>query len=459
MTNVVIDNSTLTAVERVLGYIPLDKNYDLSGDLAAFESYLCALVFYDQPIRIDDYKPEFSKVRAKNFAELGSVKFEDDSYEVLLSEAREITSNIHLKIHGGDLEDNIIGQFLKDIDLHVCPAWHMQSSDFYLRIRLLADETGVAVQKYSPLMSAIFDQLSENKNAGKKPNWAKTLIGSDGKEVREKIGKGHDGSRKIGSDIHAFSAGLNWLALRSVFYALVSEHLQATVICHPIRNDFLARFYVSQLGAVHPDQRKAVISYFQATARELIDQSNELLGGSAFKLHAPLISAWATLSAGSPRKALEHVLDVRYSPEAIAMRARMRDIEQLQTGGDIEPARKNAATLFRDFQFATEAFFRKFGKKGDDPFSISANILGMSGSFKLVPALQKAASLLPHRARSTALLRNITLDLIQSPSLGNVSNMLRSDANITSDEIESVYHPKFEKPRFRYARSYWKEPM
>lgn len=63
MTNAVIDNSSLTAVERVLGYIPVDKNYDLSGDLSAFETYLTGLLLYDQPVRIDDYKPEFSKTR------------------------------------------------------------------------------------------------------------------------------------------------------------------------------------------------------------------------------------------------------------------------------------------------------------------------------------------------------------------------------------------------------------
>lgn len=42
MTNAIIDNSTLNAVERVLGYIPLDLNYDVSGDLSAFDSYLHA---------------------------------------------------------------------------------------------------------------------------------------------------------------------------------------------------------------------------------------------------------------------------------------------------------------------------------------------------------------------------------------------------------------------------------
>lgn len=459
MTNAIVDNSTLTSVERVLGHIPVDRNYDLSGDLSAFEAYLSSLLFYDQPVRIDDYKPEFAHARADHFPEIGTVKFESGSYEALLQQARELTSDIFLRIHGGDLGDDIIGRFLRDLDLHVCPAWHMQSSDFYLRIRLLADEAGTSVDKYSPLMSAIFAQLNETKSAGRKPNWSKELVASTGEPIRNREGKPHERSYRIGSDIQAFSAGLNWLALRSVFYALVSEHLEASAICHPIRNDFLAEYYVSELGANRPDQRDAVLSYFRATALEIVNRSNEVLGGRSFKVQTPLISAWATLVGGSPTKAREHVLQTRYSPEAIALRARMRDIEALHQADDVVAARAKAATLFRDFQNSVSGYFQKFGAKGEDPLGLSANVISMSGSFKVIPALQKLGSLLPARAKSVALLRNITLDLLQSPQLGRVSDMLRSDAKIGSNEIESVYRPKLEKPRFRYSRSDWKEPM
>lgn len=180
MTNAIIDNSTLTAVDRVIGNIPVRPEYDLSGDLAAFDSYLAALLFYDNPVRVDDYKPEHAENRAKNFPELGTVKFESASYSDFDVLAKDISAAGTLKIQAGDVELNELGQFLEDIDLHVCPAWVMQSSDFFLRIRLLSDAAGSEVKKYTPLMSAIFDQLSENKNSGQKPDWRKTLLNSKG---------------------------------------------------------------------------------------------------------------------------------------------------------------------------------------------------------------------------------------------------------------------------------------
>lgn len=459
MTNAIIDNSTLTAVERVIGTIPVHNGYDISGDLSAFEQYLSALIFYDQPVRIDDYKEEFSQSRAKNFTEIGAVTFENESYDDFLTFAQQKVEDIYLSINGGDIEQNDIGKFLNDLDLHVCPAWQMQSSDFFLRIRLLSDKTGAQIEKYSPLMSAIFDQMSEIKNGKSQPNWKKNLVASDGKPIKNIEGDKKNPSYTIGRDVNAFSAGLNWIAFRSVFYSIVSEKLEGVAVCHPIRSDFLARFYSERLNSIEPDQRAAILEYFRNTTLDGIDRSNALLGGPAFKLEAPLISAWATLKAGSPKEARNFVNDIRYSPEAVALRARLRDVEMLISEDQMAEARKNSVAIFKDYQIAANELFKKYSAKGEDPFGISANFLTLTGSFKLAPVSDKIASLLPKRRRSMTLLRNITLDLLQSSQLGKVSDLLRSSRSIEGEKWDGPTAPKIDHPKFKYARSDWKKPM
>jgi hypothetical protein len=352
--------------------------------------------------------------------------------------------------------DGQISDFLRDLDLFVCPAWHMQSSDFFLRIRLLSSDDR-ASEKYTPLMSAIFDQLSEGNRVGAKPDWRSELKSSNGELIKNTDGpKGS--SRKIGSDINAFAASLNWLALRSTFYALVSEHLSATAVVHPIRCDYLAQFYTKRLNNSRPDQRAAVLKYFKATATDVLKGANEILDGSVIKIQAPLISAWAASVAGGPRRARAHVLDTRNSPEALSLRARLRDIEDLHQEGNVDYARRLSAGLFRDFQSAVGSYFRKYGRGQDDPFGTSVNLLSMSGSFKALPLLDKMKSLLPERRKSVALLRNITLDLLQSPRLGQVADILRSDVQYLDDQ-RAAYNPRVEHPRFKYSRSNWKHPM
>lgn len=459
MTNAIIDNSTLSAVERVVGKVPIKPNYDLTGDLAAFDSYLAALLFYDNPVRIDDYKPEFAQARAQNFPELGTVEFEASSYKDFDDAAREISSAGTLSIQAGDVEENELGQFLRDLDLHVCPAWVMQSSDFFLRIRLLSDASGAQIEKYTPLMSAIFDQLSENKNSGKKPDWRKTLLDASGNPIRETAGTKTKGAHSIGGDLHAFAAGLNWLAQRSVFYALAAESLDGAAVCHPIRNDYLARFFSDRLMQCGPDQRKAIMAEFQAKSLEVIDASNTLLGGSGFKLASPVVSAWATLKSGSPREAVNFVNEIRFSAEAIALRARLRDLEALVKSEDAKEARIRAAGLFKDLQVNMNELFRKYAARGEDPYGISVNLMTLTGSFRASGVLDKIASLLPARRKSMALLRNITLDVLQNPALGSLSDKLRSDRLVEGDSWDAVYQPKIDKPRFRYSRPYWKKPM
>lgn len=198
---------------------------------------------------------------------------------------------------------------------------------------------------------------------------------------------------------------------------------------------------------------------FQSKSADVVNASNALLGGNGFRLSSPVISAWATLKAGSPREAVAFVNDVRFSAEATALRARLRDLEALVKSDNADQARVGAVKLFEDLQVSMEGLFRKYANKGDDPYGISVNLITLTGSFKASGTLAKLSSLLPERRKSMALLRNITLDILQNPSLGRLSDMLRSNRRVEGDPWDAVYEPKLDKPRFRYSRPYWKKPM
>ena len=83
----------------------------------------------------------------------------------------------------------------------------------------------------------------------------------------------------------------------------------------------------------------------------------------------------------------------------------------------------------------------------------------MSGSFKLSAVKDRVSSMFPNRSKSLALLRNISRDLLQSPSLGHVSDLLRSSRQIEGDEWDVGYSPKVDPIRFRHVRASWKKPM
>lgn len=58
-----IDNSTLTAVQRLTGKIPVYNRYSLDGDILAFEMLIQTILFFDDIYYVDDYKEKFRAER------------------------------------------------------------------------------------------------------------------------------------------------------------------------------------------------------------------------------------------------------------------------------------------------------------------------------------------------------------------------------------------------------------
>ena len=59
-----VDNATLTAIQRLLGQIPVKNTYTIDGDILAMESLLQAILFYDEVVFLDDYKEQHRASRA-----------------------------------------------------------------------------------------------------------------------------------------------------------------------------------------------------------------------------------------------------------------------------------------------------------------------------------------------------------------------------------------------------------
>lgn len=67
MASALIDNATLTAVQRIIGQAPSRSKDSVDVDLAAFENYIQARLFYDDLVVIDDYLPRHREGRRATF--------------------------------------------------------------------------------------------------------------------------------------------------------------------------------------------------------------------------------------------------------------------------------------------------------------------------------------------------------------------------------------------------------
>ncbi len=72
----IIDNSTLTAVQRLMGQIDVKNYYCLDGDILALETLIQAILFNDELYFVDDYKEKYRDDRNKTFSFLYTLSFE-----------------------------------------------------------------------------------------------------------------------------------------------------------------------------------------------------------------------------------------------------------------------------------------------------------------------------------------------------------------------------------------------
>src|ERR1700677_3749964 len=153
-----IDNATLTAAQRLLGGIKVKNPYNIDGDIAAFETLVQALLFFDEICCIDDYKEEFRRQRQQQFSFIRFLSKEEINYTSLMESARNETEDFTLRVAGHEIDNSEVRTFFDMLKVHLVFNWQMNTSVFYLTVNLLADDSGVSVEKSVALHAMIISQ-------------------------------------------------------------------------------------------------------------------------------------------------------------------------------------------------------------------------------------------------------------------------------------------------------------
>ena len=244
MAYALIDNATLTAVQRILGKAPTRSEHSTDTDILALENLVQAILFYDDLIAIDDYKPEYNLQRKKLFhfvQFLGQTEFDIGGIE---KKAREETGKITTEIRAGEFTNADFRSFFDLLEMNIITTWDISSSVYYLTLKMLGEPETTEFQKYSNLTAAIFSELQGRKES-RFSNVNNTLMLYDkyGNLIKPsyeipyaKWGQGETGG--ITSGLSSFTSALTWLAFKTIFYLFVSKHIRADTFLHPVRQAF-----------------------------------------------------------------------------------------------------------------------------------------------------------------------------------------------------------------------------
>ena len=472
MSYALIDNSSLTAVQRLLGRVEVRGDHSVEGDIAAFQQLIHAILFYHEVVSIDDYKPEHRLSRANDFSFVRFVNPRELGLDKIEMMAADEAKKFMPEIRGGEFADEDFRQFFEQLRMNIVCTWDISSSVYFLTMKMLGQPNTEEFEKYSAVSASIFTELNDRANRG--GNWDERVLlyDSTGLPIRDgytvpnaKWGDGKSGG--LTSGLKAFVAALNWLANRTIYYSLAARHLCADTFLHPIRGGFQIR-YMQKTGVFGYNFTNALLGSFddrtQKTLAAIVSGEREL----GLKLDLPLFSAWLVQQTGNIQQVLETALSLRNNEEFEAARYQILQIREAVEKDDIKTANAKAAKISAGLDKLLQVVRKKYGLPSS-PIGVPVNpvikTFNTLASLKSLPELPEIDARIPlpefiQKALTqrgiVQTYRNILDDLPTIWKLGDVRKKL-TQAIRKSDE--PAFTPKTEAPEFRHAHSQWKSPM
>ncbi|WP_412851602.1 hypothetical protein [Ectothiorhodospira shaposhnikovii] len=449
-----IDNASLTAVQRVLGDIVVSNPDTVNGDLVAFENLVQAILFYDDLVCIDSYKPEYRESRKKEFAFVRFVAPEEVSLNPVEKKAKSEADSIRPEVRGGEFVDNDFSALLQMLKMNMVCTWDMASSNYYLTMKMLGQPNTPEFQKYSEVSASIFSELSDVGNTYGRWSNAARFVGSDGQEH----------TSNITSALTTFIASLNWLAYKSIYYSLAASYLKADTFLHPIRHAYQIH-WMRKTGAFGHDFTSKLLGALKielsTTVEKIIDNGRS----QAISMEIPIFSAWLALQGGDVSSVIRSALEIRNNNEFQEIRGMLRDIRVAYDEEGFSEANKRISRLELELKKASDKTLSLYGIRTDQGFSTSfimkaynsvAAIKGLPQFPEFDFKIPLPAFLGTKSSSFSCVYKNVTAELTSIERLGGVRDILGARFNIDDERYSP---PKTEAPEYRYVTSHWKKPM
>ena len=378
MSIALIDNSTLSSVQRVLGNIPIRSNSIIDGDLVAFESLLNAILFYNDYIVLDDYKEQYRQTRKKQFPFIRFIKPEEFNDKEILKKTFEISDSYQPKIEGGNFSDKLFSNMLAQLDMYIQCTWDISSSVYYLNLKMLGNDDSEEKEKYRTLLGLMFSQLQENTNTSPKDPKKVLLVDRYGNPITQgyKIPKAKWGDGTTGGlarNLQTFIASLNWISFRSIFYTEFSEYLKADTFLHPIRQKFQTSYF-DQRNKYNANYILGLLDLFSSSSKDCIETVLQSNRNYNISFTTPLFLGSFISKTKDPREIIPYAFECRERKEFIEARELLGEISNDFENGDFEKASINAQKIQKQLLTTFNDIYRLYGISTTQGDSVSKTI-------------------------------------------------------------------------------------
>jgi hypothetical protein len=241
---ILIDNATLSGVERITGISKtLNLNY-IDNDILCLEKLITAILFSDQLIAIDDYKDAYRSDRLRRFDFVDFKKIDDEKYAHISGEAANFAKEMTFTFSGSKPTGDVV-KFFESLRIDPQLRWDVFVSSEYLTLSYLVEDSRFAPYERS-IDSAFRSEKVDREQVDAQAKF-QPLISVAG---RPDIQTTKDLVQAFSSDNPQYKGedqksaldrlifGYGWAAERSYFYNGAASLLDADVCLAPLRDAF-----------------------------------------------------------------------------------------------------------------------------------------------------------------------------------------------------------------------------
>lgn len=254
MAKVLIDNATISSVQRALGKAPLKEPALLDIEHVALARFSEAVLLNDGVVVPDNYKAELTPNRkalitGEAFSFQPLANGEDDAI-------REVCSSLSpawKEAFRAGSDRSLFSEYFSQIDAYSNFVWEHASSEFFLVFR------AHGIEKDSPLIEAVLASTAD-ETLGKELE----IIGTDGKPVAWE---------KLSRHVQRMLSVMGWLGHQYVWHQVFSAQHDCSYMPHPLRDffayDFLNRIQIGSTSkAAFADAFGDGLGKFQGKVRD-----------------------------------------------------------------------------------------------------------------------------------------------------------------------------------------------
>lgn len=443
---ILIDNATLSGVERILGVSKTINLSNLGNDILCLEKLVTSILFSDHLIAVDDYKEKFRSDRLKEFKFVNFLKINQENYNKISSDAASFAKSMVFSFEGSKPSGDV-AKFFEALKIDPQLRWDVWVSGEYLTLSYLVNNTKHAVHEKA------IDSMFRNEEVDQKVSSenediiipvsvkdrsdvcdVKDLANVLSSENPQYSGHGHK------SALQRILFGYGWAAERSYFYNAIACAENADAYLAPLRDAFCE----SCVRIDYPSQTISLIESLKCKSNKAFCSIVEASGRAKFAMKLPFFVSYLISKVDNPRQCIELALEIRDKVEFQECRTIFHNLSFLES----DKRTKEINSIFRYLDQSCENLMKKYAVSTNSGlnFSVSFGITGvnmnLSGKFSQLLREYK------YRPFSRVF-RNIAQDMVNIERLGELHDKLRRSIR----EHNDANHPSIQTtPKFMEKR-------